>query len=528
MELSVGFIVLFAVATAVAVAARRLRVPYTVALVVTGLALGAAHVMELPHLTKDLLYAAILPGLLFEAAFHLDFEKFWKNKLAILSLAIPGLVVAIILIAAILTPVADALHFVTDFGFVHGLVFAALIAATDPIAVVGLFKSLGAPKRLAVLVEGESLFNDGTAVVVFTLIVGVAAGGDFTVGSAVLDFVRIFGMGALIGGVIGFAVSEILRRLDDPMIEITLTVIAAYGSFVAAEHFHFSGVIATVVAGMLCGNYGARTGMRPSTRIAVESFWEYVVFALNSIVFLLIGLEVSIESILASWKAILVATFAVMLARGLVTAAVTIALRRTREKISWPWSGVIWWAGLRGALSMVLVLGLSVDFPHRVLLLNMTFGVVVISILVQGLSMSPLMRRLGLVGAAPDRHPYELERGRLMAATAALREVDELTSEGVTHSDIVNRLRETYRQRADAAEQAIRDMHADKAELREEEEHIARRLLLVAEKAAVVKAAHEGFVGEEVYAELAEEIDGRLTELEQQDEISDPPDEPGA
>jgi CPA1 family monovalent cation:H+ antiporter len=258
--------------------------------------------------------------------------------------------------------------------------------------------------------------------------------------------------------------------------------------------------------------------MRPSTRIAVESFWEYVVFALNSIVFLLIGLEVSIESILASWKAILVATFTVLLARGVVTLVVTIALRRTRERLSWPWSGIIWWAGLRGALSMVLVLGLSADFPHRDLLLHMTFGVVVVSILVQGLSMSPIMRRLGLAGAAPERHPYELARGRLMAANAALREADGLTGEGVTHAEIIERLRQGYRARADAAEASIRDLHTRQAELRSEEEHIARRLLLMAEKAAILRAAHEGLVGEEVHAALAEEIDGRLATLEHEED----------
>lgn len=177
----------------------------------------------------------------------------------------------------------------------HGLVFGALIASTDPIAVVGLFKSLGAPKRLAVLVEGESLLNDGTAVVLFTLILGIAQGQEVSTGAAVLDFVKVVGMGVLIGVAMGFAVSKVIQRVEEPMIEITLTTIAAYGSFVAAEQLHYSGVIATVTAGMICGNYAVRTGMGPTTRIAVESFWEYVAFALNSIVFLLIGFEVHVR-----------------------------------------------------------------------------------------------------------------------------------------------------------------------------------------------------------------------------------------
>ena len=179
------------------------------------------------------------------------------------------------------------------------------------------------------------------------------------------------------------------------MIEITLTTIAAYGSFLAAEHFHYSGVIATVAAGMLCGNYGARVGMSPSTRIAVETFWEYVAFALNSIVFLLIGLEVNFQALLASWQAILVAYLVVTGGRALIIFGASSLLRRTRERIPWAWSVILTWGGLRGGLPMVLVLSLPRDFPHRELLVSMTFGVVILSILVHGLTMSPLLQMAG-------------------------------------------------------------------------------------------------------------------------------------
>jgi monovalent cation:H+ antiporter, CPA1 family len=237
MHFEIIFVMLFAVATAVALVARWLKIPYTVALVAAGLVLGTAHAFEPPRLTKDLLYAVFLPGLLFEAAFHLEFRRFWQNKIAIHALAVPGVVAAIGLTAVILAPTANALHFVEGFTLWHGLVFASLIAATDPIAVVALFKSLGAPKRLNVLVEGESLLNDGTAVVFFTLILGIVSGGQLSAGAAALDFVKVVGMGALIGTAVGFAVSKVIQQVDDPMIEITLTTIAAYGSFVAAEQF---------------------------------------------------------------------------------------------------------------------------------------------------------------------------------------------------------------------------------------------------------------------------------------------------
>ena len=231
MHFESAFVLLFAVATAVALAARWIKIPYTVALVVAGLVLGSARIIDPPHLTKELLYAVFLPGLVFEAAFHLDALKFWQNKLAIHALAVPGVAAAIGLTAIMLQPVVSGLHVVDGFYLRHALVFAALIAATDPIAVVALFKTLGVPKRLAVLVEGESLLNDGTAVVFFTLILGVVTGGTSSIGGAVLDFVRVVGLGTLIGVIVGYLASKLTQQVEDPMIEITLTTIAAYGSF---------------------------------------------------------------------------------------------------------------------------------------------------------------------------------------------------------------------------------------------------------------------------------------------------------
>ena len=395
-------IALFAVASGVALVVRRLRIPYTVGLVLAGLALGTTSVIHPPALTKELLFGVFLPGLIFEAAFHLDFEKFRRNQLAIFSLALPGVAAAIAITAALITTVATALHFAGDFKLVHGLVFGALVSATDPIAVVALFKSLGTPSRLGVLIEGESLLNDGTAVVFFSLISGVAMGGRVSVAGASLEFARVVGIGLAAGGVIGFLASHVIRQVDDAMIEITVTTIAAYGSFAASEGLHGSGVIATVVAGMLCGNYGARTGMSPTTRVAAEAFWEYAAFALNSMVFLLIGFEVHLSRLASAWLPIVTAYLAVTVGRALVILIVSWLLRRTRERLPWSWSAVMAWGGLRGALSMVLALALPSDFPHRDLLITMTFGVVVLSILIQGLTMATLLRRLRIVDESSD------------------------------------------------------------------------------------------------------------------------------
>jgi Na+:H+ antiporter len=514
MHSEATFIFLFVVATTVAIAARRLRIPYTVALVLAGLLLGSLHVFEAPNLTKDLLFAVFLPGLLFEAAFHVESAEFWRNRLAIIALAVPGVVAAIALTTVILAPVADRLHFVSGFTWRHALVFGAIIAATDPIAVVALFKSLGAPKRLSMLVEGESLLNDGTSIVFFTLILGFVAGNSVSVRGLALDFVTIVGVGALVGTAVGLAVSQVIKQVDDPMIEITLTTIAAYGSFVAAEQFHYSGVIATVAAGMLCGNYAARVGMSPSTRVAVETFWEYVAFALNSLVFLLIGFEVHVHALLASWQAILVAYLAVTVGRGIVIVGVSALLEATRERMPRSWSVVLTWGGLRGGLSMVLALGLPLAFPHRNLLVTITFGVVILSILIQGMSMSPLLRRLGVVSTREARASYEFTRGMLQAANAALVELEQMARSHFTDADVVNTLRQEYQAKIDVAEGKLRDLHLEQEELQGEELHWTRRHLLLVERNEVLAAFHQGVLSQETYERLLADIDARLLRLE--------------
>ena len=508
------FILLFMIATVVSIAVRRLSIPYTVALVLAGLLLGLAHVFHPPHLTKALLFSVFLPGLLFEAAFHINFEQFWRNRLTIVSLAVPGVIAATALTTVILTPVADALDYVQNFSWRYALVFGALIAATDPIAVVALFRELGAPKRLGILIEGESLLNDGTGIVFFTLSLSVATGVHTTAGSLAFAFFEIVGFALLIGGVIGLGVSQVTKQINEPMIEITLTTIAAYGSFVAAEHFGYSGVIATVTAGMVCGNYGARVGMSPSTRLAIESFWEYVAFALNSIVFLLIGFEVHISDLVASWQMILVAYFAVTVGRALVIFGVSSLLKTSRERIPWSWSVILTWGGLRGALPMVLALSLPRTFPHRDLLVTMTFGVVIISILVHGLTVSRFLKWLGIVTGGEARETYEFLKAKLRAAHAALSDIEQLERGRFKEEGVLSELQKEYEVMIRRDEEALGSMKIDRKQLRMEELQRARRQLLLAERKHLLEAFHQGMLSQRAYDRLLEDVDARLLQLE--------------
>ncbi|MDQ2766979.1 MAG: cation:proton antiporter, partial [Gemmatimonadota bacterium] len=415
MHTTNAFIILLAVATLVAAFSRRLRIPYTIALVVVGLLLGTFGSLDAPPLDKELLFDIFLPGLLFEAAYHLKSNEFWRNKFAIIVLAVPGVIVSIGL-TALLVLAAKSAGWLSAIGWRQALVFASLIAATDPVAVVALFRELGVARRLQVLVEGESLLNDGTSVVLFTLAVAIATGGPSQVPSPLGllgKFVLMVGGGVIVGLLFALGVTWIMRRVDDAATEITLTMIAAYGSFALAESLGVSGVIATVAAGMLCGSYAERMAMSAATRDAVVGFWSYVSFMLNSIVFLLLGLQVHVRALAAAWLPILLAYLAVAIGRSIMIFGVSALLRPTRERLEEGWSFILMLGGLRGALSMVLALSLPADFPARTEIVTLTFGVVVISILLQGsataIAVGRMTRRTamreGLTTAGPSSVP---------------------------------------------------------------------------------------------------------------------------
>jgi Na+:H+ antiporter len=393
MSLSGSIIVLLLIAAVVALVAPRAGIPYTVALVVAGLLLGFAPIVQPPPLTKELLFAVFLPGLLYEASVQLDAGEFWRNRVLIFSLALPAVVISTLIVAAglvLLFPILGA-----PLAWGPAFVFATLIAATDPIAVVAIVRTLGAPRQLAVLIEGESLLNDGTAAVAFTTAVAFVLGAQPRATLLAFEFVYAIAGAVLVGVAVGWITRKLLAWLKDAMVMITITTAAAYGSFLVAEALHASGVIAAVTAGMLSGTEAAKRAIAPESRAALRAFWDYVAFALNSIVFLLIGRQAGVSTLLAAWRIILVAFVVVTVTRVAVTYAVVGVIR---DGVRFPprWTPVLAWSGLRGSLAMVLALSLPAEMVQRDVIVNITIGVVILSILVQGMTVRPLLRRLGL------------------------------------------------------------------------------------------------------------------------------------
>jgi CPA1 family monovalent cation:H+ antiporter len=518
MSVSIAFILLLLLASSVAMFARRWQVPYTVALVVTGLLISIFREWFYPgfdiglHLTPELLFVVLLPVLIYEAAFHFELHDFSANWKAIITLAAPGLVVGIL--AAALLFYAIVMLLGIELGFMGILLVATMLSATDPVAVISLLKEVGAPKRLRVLMEGESLVNDGVAVVIFGVVL-IMLGLDPKQSSLTFTyFIQFFGweiLGALlIGGSIGWFISWLTSRVDDHLIEITLTTLAAYGAFLLADKAHASGVLACLVSGMFMGNFGAKYGMSPTTRVAVISFWEYLAFLANSFVFLLVGLEISPIRLVENWLLIILVWLAMIVARAFLVYGTLPLLSKLEGKLP-KWSGVvITWGGLRGGIAMVLALSIPRSWEFRSLAIDIVFGGCLLTILVQGTLMNKLLKKLGLAKDTIGREALEEIRGRMRSLQAAIHFLDRQHQAGSVDEQIYQSLCAELQAEKEELEKKKHDSRELEELLRQEEHSELRRQLLLVRKASLRQAMADGHLGEMSVKRLIGELDELL------------------
>jgi CPA1 family monovalent cation:H+ antiporter len=435
---------LLMVASAVGLAVKWVKVPYSIALVIVGLTIGACHLLPPVAMTPELILLVCLPALLFEASWNLDLKAILRNWRAILLLAVPGVVIAMVVAAFIM-------HKLAAIPWPLALLFGAITAATDPISVLALFRKLGVDKRLSLLLEAESLFNDGTAFVLFKLVLGItlagAAAGATSGGESLLAPARIAGEfslsiigGAAVGLAIGFGTSYVTRFFDDHLLEITLTAISAYGSYLMAEQLHVSPVIAVLMAGIVVGNYGSRLYMSATTRQAVDAFWEYAAFLVNSIVFLLIGLQIDMPLLAKYGSKIGVGVLAIIVARFLVVYIFGLFIPTKQLPVPFFWRHMLFWGALRGSLSMALALSLPLSFGQREEMIVLTFGVTLFTLLVPGLTIEPLAKVLKLSQTNNKSFHYEELRARLFNETQTLNSLETLLKEGIVGQDLYDKL----------------------------------------------------------------------------------------
>ena len=391
MELHIDRIeLLLLIAALVAMVCRRFSFPYTVGLVFTGVALSFIPFIPTVTLTTELLFSALLPPLIFEAAMLLPWRELRREMPIVIPMATIGLA-----LAALVT--ALGMHLLMGWPLIAAAIFGVLIAATDPVSVIATFKETRVKGRLRLLVEAESLFNDGMAAVLFGLLMAVAGGASPTLLGLIGDTLLVVGGGIASGGVLAIFLLYIAGKTTDYLVEITLTTVAAYGSFLLAEHLHCSGVLATLTAGLVVGNRGHLGPISKKGREAAEVFWEFAAFISNSLIFLLIGLREARQDFSPVWLAAIVAIALVTLGRAAVIYPISWFFSRGRLRISGPYQHIMFWGGLRGALGLALALGLPPSIPFRDQIVSVAFAVVAFSVIVQGLTMAPLLRRLDLL-----------------------------------------------------------------------------------------------------------------------------------
>lgn len=508
IELVLGLV---AVVAALAAVARRIGIPYPLLMVVGGTAIG--FIPGLPHveLEPDIVFLLFLPPLLYVAASSTSIRDIRANTRPIALLAI-GLVLATISTVAVVVHLA-----VPAIGWPIAFALGAIVAPPDAIAATAVLQRVGAPKRIVTILEGESLLNDATALVAYRIALIAAATGAFSLVDAGGRFVVVAIGGALLGLVVGIAVTELRRRLTDTPVSITLSLLAPYVAYLPAEQLGVSGVLAAVTAGLYVGQHASRT-LSSETRIASAAVWQMVVFILNGLVFTLVGLQ--LPQIIAGLGNIPLATLLGL--GGLVSLTVIItrlvwvfpgtyvprllspALRRRDPNPPWRWVVVLGWAGMRGAVSLAAALALPHDLPERQLLIFVTYCVIATTLVGQGLTLPLLIRGLGVT--VSDDTEHEESHARAETAEAALARLLELRATSTDHGELLDSLQARYAHQASHSQ-----AHHDGPVGEPEEELIAhrriRRELIQAEREAALDLHARGALSDEVRRRIERDLD---------------------
>ncbi|NQU62183.1 MAG: cation:proton antiporter [Rhodospirillales bacterium] len=508
----VGLIVaLLLIAGAVRAITKRVKLPFTVALVLAGLALRqlAEHgpkfleTFAAYEVSPDVILFVFLPAIIFESAFNMDVRQLKQNLLPTLALAVPGLMISTGIIGTIV-------WWATPFDLPAALLLGAILSATDPVAVIALFKNLGVPQRLTILVEGESLFNDATAIVAARILVGVAAGGYVlsaqTALSSTVDFFFVFLGGAFVGWIAAVIFGWVLGRVEgDTFIETSLTTILAYLSFVLAEHtFHVSGVMATVAAGLTMGSWG-RAKISASVAGYIEHFWEYMSNLANALIFLLVGLRVDLGALYESLDILPWVILAMLVSRATVVFGLVPLVGRLpgAVPVGLPYRAVMYWGGLRGAIALAIVLSLD-NFAHSEIFVALVMGSVLFTLLVQALSIETLVHRLGL-DKPPLVDQVGAAEGLLAAKHRALERLPEIQEGGMFSYRIANDLEEVL-----TAE--VRVLRGELEELRhrelasEDERILIYSRVFAAERTIYYELFTKGHISERVYRDLCHAV----------------------
>ncbi|MFC7370169.1 cation:proton antiporter [Fictibacillus iocasae] len=513
-------LLLLAIAVGVTAAAKKIHKPYPIALVLAGALIGLLPIKGLQDLKnliaegymfQFIIISLLLPILLGDASIKLPFSDLKKSAKPVLVLAFAGTLVTFFLVAA-------GTHFTLGLEVQTAFVFAALMSATDPVSVLSIFKTLGVNKKLSTIIEGESLLNDGIAVVLFMIsslyLLQFMEQGPAGIISSVLLFIKVAAGGLLVGGALGYVFSKLTSWFDDYPLEILFSLVLFYGSFSIAEAFHVSGVIAVVTAGIIFGNYGAKIGMSPTTKINIHSFWDAMALLGNSVVFFLVGLEIAYIDMADKWGIIAASIAIVLAARAAAVYGTLIPVKG----IPMNWKHVLNWGGLKGSLSLALALSLPVDFKGREIIIVLSFSVVFFSLLVQGTTISWVIHKLQLKGEGKERMEYDLILSSIHRSRSALKRLAEIEKEYVISPVVFSSMNALYEKKIEDAKVELAVKYSEHPEWRKKEEERAGIEALYAEYEAVERLLRKevlpGEVGEKELEIILDQIE-KMKESEQ-------------
>lgn len=509
-------IILLLVATGVALVTQRLRISYVAGLVVAGLVVAEL----LPDtfqlgLDPSLVLNLFLPILIFEAAINTDISRLRSTVKPIALLAGPGL-----LLAAAITSVL--LHIGLDYAWIPALFAGAILAITDTVSVIAVFQEIKVPSRLITIVEGESLFNDGVALVLFGLIVSIYDTGQIRLLQDLQVLLQVLVGGPLLGLGVGYLGAELLRRGEDALSNILLTVAIALGAFQAGQWLQVSGAVAVVVAGLVVGNLGVVRSTSATSRVTLLSFWEYAGFGVNTFIFLLIGLEVNLGNLWAIWPQVLLAVVIYQIGRGLSVYPLLALLRFFDRPIPLRWQHVLFLGNIKGSLSMALALSLPIGLPAREDLIALVFGTVLVSVIGQGLSLPGLVARLNLVKSSRLQRQIEALQMQLITAKAAQGELDSLLQTGVLPKSVFEEMRASYQAKVARSERSLRDLHNQRSTSEADAINAPklaaiRRRLLLAEKSALNDALRKRILPDRLAQDYLTILNEQLLGLDDDD-----------
>ncbi|MCP6760515.1 MAG: sodium:proton antiporter [Fischerella sp. CENA71] len=505
-------IILLLLATGVALLTRQLHIPY-----VTGLVLAGLPITELLSrpvgLDPSLVLNLFLPILIFDAGINTDISRLRSTFKPIALLAGPGAVLSSAIIAVVL-------KFGLGLAWIPALFVGVILANTDTVSMIAVFKEIPVPSRLSTIVEGETLFNDAAALVSFNLILQVYSTGSLTVLEGIQQLLFISLGGCLVGLVLGYLSIPIFARLDDPLSSLLLTVAVALGTFQVGQFLGVSGAVAVVVAGLIFGNLGLSHNTSASNRITLLSFWEYASFTANTFIFLLIGVEIDLVTLWRALPAILLAVLAYQVGRILTVYPLLATVRWFDRAIPLRWQHLLFLGNIKGSLSMALALSLPTTLPGREVLIALVFGSVLVSLVGQGLSLPWLVKRLKLSKFSEAQQQVEELQAQLITAKAAQDELDSLLKTGVLPKTVYEEMRSAYQVQIVGAEKALREFYNrrphefDTKSGEYKKLDAIRRRLLLAEKVALNEAIRKRILSEEIGRGRLKIIDEQLLNLE--------------